>query len=73
VFGAEPLAPNRTLRLALAGSFGLQAAAALVPGLRGLLGLAPVGALDLAVAGAGALLPFAVNEATKGAARPGAA
>ncbi|MDC4206551.1 MAG: hypothetical protein MPW14_19605 [Candidatus Manganitrophus sp.] len=36
-----------------------------VPGLRGLLGLAPIGLIDGVVVGASALLPLVVNETTK--------
>ncbi|MBN1101878.1 MAG: cation-transporting P-type ATPase, partial [Deltaproteobacteria bacterium] len=57
---------NPYLTTALAGSLGLQALTVLVPGLRSLLGLTPIGLLDAAVTGAGALLALFVNEATKG-------
>jgi len=60
-----PLPPNRYLQLALGGSFALQAAALTAPGLRSLLGIAPLGAADWLVVGGGALIPFLVNEATK--------
>jgi Ca2+-transporting ATPase len=38
-----------------------------VPGIRSLLGNTPIGPLDVAVIGAGSVLPFFLNEATKGA------
>jgi Ca2+-transporting ATPase len=57
--------PNPYLRAALAGSFALQGAALVVPGLRRLLGLAPIGLLDGVVVAAGALVPLTINEATK--------
>ena len=60
-----PLPPNRYLQVALGGTFALQAAALTVPGLRSLLGIAPLGAADCLVVGGGALIPFLVNEATK--------
>jgi len=60
-----PLPPNRYLQLALGGTFALQAAALTVPGLRSLLGIAPLGAADCLVVGGGALVPFLVNEAAK--------
>jgi hypothetical protein len=41
-----------------------------LPGLRGLLGLGPLGAADAAVIAAGAALPFVINEATKSGAPP---
>jgi Ca2+-transporting ATPase len=59
------LPPNRPLQAALGGSFALQALALTVPGLRSLLGIAPIGLLDGVVIGSTALLPLAVNEATK--------
>ena len=65
IFDKEKMPPNGYLTAALAGSFALQGATMVVPGLRNLLGIAPVGLIDGAVIGAGALLPFLVNEATK--------
>jgi Ca2+-transporting ATPase len=65
VFGAGSLPPNRYLTAALGASLALQAATAVVPGLRRLLGLGPISPLDGAVIGAGALLPFLLNEASK--------
>jgi P-type Ca2+ transporter type 2C len=66
VLSAEPLPPNRYLDLALLGSLTIQALALVVPGLRSLLGIAPIGFLDSLVIGGSALLPLAVNEASKG-------
>lgn len=60
-----PLPPNRYLQLALGGSFAVQAATLASPGLRSLLGIAPLWATDALVVGGGALIPFLVNEATK--------
>ncbi|MDA8387486.1 MAG: cation-transporting P-type ATPase [Nitrospiraceae bacterium] len=65
IFSGVRRPPNRYLRGALAGSFVLQFAAMLLPGMRGLLGLAPLGALDIGVAGMGAVAPLLVNEASK--------
>lgn len=59
------LPPNRYLRWALGGSLALQGLTLAVPGLRGLLGLAPIGLIDGVVVGASALLPLVVNETTK--------
>jgi Ca2+-transporting ATPase len=70
VFDAERLPPNNVLNLALLGSFGVQAMALLTPGLRQLLGLAPIGLLDTLAIGGGALLSFVVNESTKAIAAP---
>jgi len=51
--------------MALGGSLVLQFLTMVIPGLRGLLGLAPVGLLDGLVISGSALLPLVVNEATK--------
>jgi Ca2+-transporting ATPase len=66
IYDAEKLPPNKYLRVALAGSFGLQLLTFLVPGLRRLLGIAPVNLFDAAVIGIGSALPLLVNEASKG-------
>ena len=60
------LPANTSLTLAVGGSLALQLLTLIVPGLRGLLGLAPLTFLDSAVVGLSALLPLMVNEATKG-------
>ncbi|MEW6386176.1 MAG: HAD-IC family P-type ATPase [Thermodesulfobacteriota bacterium] len=65
LFSPEKLPPNRYLNLALGGSMLLQVAAMFIPGLRSILGLAPVGLWDGLVIGSTALLPLLVNEATK--------
>ncbi len=59
------LPPNRYLQWALGGSLVLQGLTLAVPGLRGLLGLAPIGLIDGWVVGGSALLPLVVNETTK--------
>jgi hypothetical protein len=43
----------------------VQLGAMFIPGLRSILGLAPVGLVDGMVIGGAALLPLLVNEATK--------
>jgi Ca2+-transporting ATPase len=53
---------NRELELAIGASLGLQLAANVVPGLRRLLGLAPMNAMDLLVTLAGAGIPLLINE-----------
>jgi Ca2+-transporting ATPase len=63
--GEPPLPPNPYLKVALAGSFAVQALAFAVPGLRNLLGLTPINLVDGLVIGGSALLPFVVNEKTK--------
>jgi Ca2+-transporting ATPase len=65
LFSAEKLPPNPYLTMALGGSLALQFLTMAVPGLRSLLGLAPVGLLDGLVISGAALLPLLVNEATK--------
>jgi Ca2+-transporting ATPase len=63
--GQGQLPPNHYLTLALGGSFALQLVAMAVPGLRTLLQITPLGAIDAAVIGGSALLPLVVNETTK--------
>jgi Ca2+-transporting ATPase len=65
VFDATPLPSNPYLSAALIGSFGLQALALVVPGLRGILGLTPLSVLDGVVISSSAVLPFLANEAAK--------
>jgi Ca2+-transporting ATPase len=65
VFDDGPPRPNPYLTAGLAACVGLQLLAGTFPPLRSLLGLAPVGLLDAAVIGAGAVVPFLVNEAAK--------
>ena len=65
IFSPGKLPPNRYLTMALGGSLAVQFLTAAVPGLRSLLGLAPVGLLDGLVISGSALLPLVVNEATK--------
>jgi Ca2+-transporting ATPase len=70
IFHRAERAPNRWLHLAVGGSAALQALTLIVPGLRRLLGTAPVGPVDLAVSAAGAAIPFLISEATKGLLAP---
>jgi Ca2+-transporting ATPase len=65
IFSQEKLPPNRYLNLALSGSLLLQLLTMLIPGLRNLLGVGAISALDGVVIGASSLLPLFVNEATK--------
>ncbi len=65
IFSEEKLPPNRYLNIALGGSLALQALTIFVPGLRGLLGLAPIGLADGAIIAGTAALPLLINEATK--------
>jgi Ca2+-transporting ATPase len=59
------LPQNRQLMLAIVGSVGLQLVAHLIPGLRRLLGITPLGLGDLAAIVSGAVLPLIFNERTK--------
>lgn len=63
------LPPNPTLQASLLGLLGLQAAVSLLPATRRMLGIAPLGWLDLAVIAAGSFGPFLAVELSK----PGAA
>jgi Ca2+-transporting ATPase len=65
VFTPEALPPNRYLNAAVLGSLALQAAALLIPGLRSALGLGRLSLVDGLVAGAGGVVPFAINELRK--------
>lgn len=65
IFSTGKLPPNPYLTMALGGSLAVQFLTMAVPGLRGLLGLTPVGLLDGLVISSSALLPLVVNEATK--------
>lgn len=71
MFSEESLRPNRYLDWAIGGTGALQLATVAVSGLRSLLGTTPVSPLDLAAIGAGSVLPFLINEATKNAASKG--
>jgi len=72
IVGGKPLPPNPHLTRALLGMGGLQAAAALIPALRRMLGTTPLGLVDLMVIAGGVIGPLIVNEATKPAAPPSA-
>lgn len=65
IFSGEKLPPNKYLRIALGGSFAVQALTIFFPPLRGLLGLTPIGLLDGAVIAGTAALPLLVNEGAK--------
>ena len=65
IFDAEKPPPNKYLTGAVLGSLVLQVATQLIPGLRNLLGLAPLAASDVLVVGAASALPLFISEATK--------
>jgi Ca2+-transporting ATPase len=59
------LPPNWMLNVAVGGSIVLQIAAMIIPGLRSLLGMTPIGLADAAVIAGASLLPLVINEGTK--------
>ncbi len=65
IFDKEKLPANKYLNLAIGGSFALQVIAMALPGLRGLLGITPIGIIDGIVIGGSAAVPLLINEATK--------
>ena len=65
IFDSEPMPPNKYLNAALGGSFALQAMTFVIPGLRSLLGIGPIGLIDSLVVGSTSVVPFFVNEMTK--------
>ena len=65
IFDSEPLPPNKYLNAALGASFALQAMTFVIPGLRSLLGIGPIGLIDSLVVGSTSVVPFLVNEMTK--------
>lgn len=72
LFSGSQSGMNNKLNLAIGASIGLQVLANIVPGLRRLLGLGPMGITDIAVTLAGAGIPLLLNEAAKpGPAKPG--
>ncbi|HYZ31254.1 MAG TPA: HAD-IC family P-type ATPase [Crenalkalicoccus sp.] len=62
---SRPRPPNPALAAALGVSAAAQGAALLVPGLRRLLGIAPLGPLGVAVTLGAGMLPYAVNRALR--------
>ncbi|WP_333654471.1 cation-translocating P-type ATPase [Dissulfurispira sp.] len=65
IFDRGKLPPNKYLNVALVGSLALQVLSMAVPGLRSLLGIAPINIIDGIVIGGSAAAPLLVNEATK--------
>jgi Ca2+-transporting ATPase len=65
IFDKEKLPPNKYLNATLGGSFALQVLSMAVPGLRSLLGTAPINIIDGIVIGGSAVVPLLVNESTK--------
>lgn len=71
----EPAAcpPNPYLPLAVGGGLALQVLATLLPGLRRILGVVPLGPFDWALAAGAAVAPLLISEMTKELSRPGSA
>jgi Ca2+-transporting ATPase len=65
IFGGTPLKPNRYIPLSVALGFGLQFLAIGHPGVRNILGVAPLSGRDLLVCAAGAGFNFLFNETTR--------
>ena len=65
VFSAPDRPANPYLNAAVFGSLGLQALTLAIPGLRSILGLAPIRLLDGLVIGSSVAIPFVINEQTK--------
>jgi Ca2+-transporting ATPase len=63
--GLRGLGDSRMLVAGVGGMLALQAATIAVPPLRALLGTTPLGVRDLAVVGAGAVVPLLVRETLK--------
>ena len=63
--GLRGLAENPVLVAGIGGMLALQGATLFVPPLRALLATSPLGVADLAVVGAGAVVPLVVREALK--------
>lgn len=66
IFDKKKLQANKYLNLAIGGSFALKLLTMVVPGLRSLLGIAPINIIDGIVIGGSAVVPLLVNEGTKG-------
>lgn len=65
IFARRDLAPNKALLWSLGGTFAVQLLAGILPPVRRLLGLAPVGAGGILVTAAAGVGPFLVNELIK--------
>jgi P-type Ca2+ transporter type 2C len=65
MFDGTKMPPNRKLDIVVAGTLVLQALTFVIPPLRTLLGITPIGIIDGAVIAGGAVLPLLANEASK--------
>ncbi len=65
IFSKNKPPPNPYLNVAIGGSLALQVLTIVVPGLRQLLGVAPLNLFDVAVVGGSSVLPLVINESRK--------
>ena len=65
IFSREKLPRNKYLNFAIGGSIAVQLMTMFVPGLRSLLGIAPISLTDAVLTGAAAVVPLLINEAKK--------
>ena len=65
IFSKDRLPPNRYLDGAISGALLLQILPIMIPGLRGFLGIMPIGLIDSIIVGGSALLPLVINEGIK--------
>jgi len=65
IFSKNKPPSNPYLNVAIGGSLALQVLTIVVPGLRQLLGVAPLNLFDMAVVGGSAVLPLIINESRK--------
>ncbi len=65
IFDSKPSPPNPYLQAAIATSLGLQIVIQFIPGLRSLLGLAPLALSDWVVVGGASVIPLLISEASK--------
>jgi len=70
IFDAERLASNKYIPMAVGGGLALQFLVTLVPGMRRILGVVPLGLLDWGVVGLAAVGPLLTNETIKLVLRP---
>ena len=65
IFSKEKPPSNPYLNVAIGGSLALQVLTMVIPGLRRLLGVAPLNLFDVAIVGGSSVLPLIINESRK--------
>jgi Ca2+-transporting ATPase len=65
IFSREKLPANKYLNIAIGGSIALQLMTMIIPGLRTLLGIAPISLTDAVLTGVTAVVPLLINETKK--------